>query len=205
MQSGRHRGRHWRVTMDTSRFDRIVKTLPQLTTRRAVLQLLAGILTMLFGLTQVQPVEARCRMVCRRTPRGRQCRRVCDNDGYRCSPGFGLCAVQTPSHCRRICRRTPHGRRCRRVCQPGQRATLCTDLRSDVNNCGGCGRTCQGACIGGQCTPVSVLLPTPHVVTAPLPPPPPAATTCAPYGDVCSAAEDCCNDVPCTLDRCRYP
>jgi hypothetical protein len=33
----------------------------------------------------------------------------------------------------------------------------------------------------------------------------PDGGTCALYGQLCVASGDCCNGVPCTTGRCRYP
>jgi hypothetical protein len=52
------------------------------------------------------------------------------------------------------------------------------------------GRPCAEqlkVCIGGQSVPVDAVCP------------------CQQYGQVCRASGDCCNNVPCTNGRCRYP
>jgi hypothetical protein len=33
----------------------------------------------------------------------------------------------------------------------------------------------------------------------------PDGGTCALYGQICTVAGDCCNGVPCTAGRCRFP
>jgi hypothetical protein len=35
--------------------------------------------------------------------------------------------------------------------------------------------------------------------------PPPIGEICAPYGEACFSAAGCCDGVPCTGGRCRYP
>ena len=39
----------------------------------------------------------------------------------------------------------------------------------------------------------------------PPPPPPPPPPLCAEFGQLCSLDSECCNDVPCTSGRCRFP
>jgi hypothetical protein len=172
--------------MHAAHFDALTRHLSQSTSRRTVLKFLGGAVAAVVGLVRLDAAaRSGCRLVCRRTSRGRQCRRVCAPGGRTCPAGSVLCAHSIPAACRRVCRKTQRGQHCRRVCYPGRRYTACTNVLSDKQNCGACGRTCSGTCVNGQC-----LLP------------PPIDDLCAPIDEACFSDAGCCDGASCVRGRC---
>jgi hypothetical protein len=129
--------------MDGSKFDRFVRALSASTTRRGIVR---GVVAGLIGGAALNESAG--------ATTGR--RSVCRNAGASCTRNAQCCSGNCETR-----RAVPRRDRFRCACEEGHTLcrTGCSDLQTDVKNCGGCGVVCEGSdtCVDGVCVPSGCL------------------------------------------------
>jgi hypothetical protein len=173
-------------------------------------------------------VGGRCKPGGRKCPNGSSCQRK----RCRCLPGGTVCGesntkkaacwdlLNSPSHCgscEKNCLAIADS-----TCQGGRCCTV--DGGGCAGTCGPgawCGHCCSGTCrVDGTCGPIAICVPSGDACPGGCTPGAScpgccdrtcnltgdcASDGCVLYGGVCADTTQCCDRVPCTLGRCRYP
>jgi hypothetical protein len=146
--------------MDSDEFDAVTRRLSVAATRRGVLGVLAGVVSL-----SLEEVAAKRWHGGKRHGKGQHAEKhhaKASAAGSKCVKDGGVCDPQTPNCCNNLmCDDTIPVPTCVKVstkpsqCPAGQVKCkgACTDLTSDPNNCGVCGSVCSSgkSCQGGQC------------------------------------------------------
>jgi hypothetical protein len=171
--------------MDGRRFDQLIRTLENGSSRRKLVTLLGGgALAAVFGRFGVEVTEAACVKAGKKCGNGKKCcsGAACKGGTCKCKSGQPPCGVA----CGKAGETCANGQ-CQQpiTCPPGQtdRDGVCRDLKTDEANCGACGNACKAEeeCIGGG----SCACRFPHVE---------CGDACCPLGQVCFKGK-------CTVDQ----
>jgi hypothetical protein len=163
--------------MDPIRFERLSRSLTAVRSRRATLAaVLSGALATI-GVSSVALAKSKAKWRCRLPGK------VCFRKPKKGSPS-------EKANCTFCCSG-------RFVLLSSKKGRCCSD---EGLGCATTDQCCLGVCTDGTCQGAVILLPEP-----PPPPPPPPPPTCVPYGGVCTLTTDCCPEIPCTGEVCRYP